>query len=62
MTSYEELSEEEQYKVYWLSQHLLKEGIDGIHFTDEMRQYLESHEADNDLEKWANAELKGRHF
>jgi hypothetical protein len=62
MTSFDQLSEEEQYKVYWLAQHLAKEGIDGIHFTDEMRAYLESGEAENDLEKKANAKLNGRQF
>lgn len=57
----EDLSEEEQYKVYWLSEHLFKEGIDGIHFTERMREYLEN-EGEEDLERKANANLSKRNF
>ena len=57
----EDLSDEEQYKAYWLSEHLFKEGIEGIHFTDRMREYLEN-EGEETLERKVNAKLKKRNF
>lgn len=62
MTDIEQLSKEEQFKVYWLAKHLLEEGIDGIHFTDEMVAYLESNEAEDQLEREANNRLNGKNF
>ena len=57
----EDLSDEEQYKVYWLSQHLFEEGIEGIHFTERMREYLEG-EGEEALERKVNAKLNKRNF
>lgn len=62
MTDIESLTEEEQYKVYWLSQYLYEHGIEGIHFTEEMLKYLESPKAERKLQRGANTRLKGKKF
>lgn len=62
MPDIEDLSPEEQYKVYWLSQHLFEEGIEGIHFTEKMLEYLEGPAVEHDIELWANSELRGKRF
>jgi len=59
MVELESLSEEEQYKVYWLAQHLLEEGIEGIYFKKEMREYLEQN-GEDDLEQIAEAKLRNK--
>jgi len=57
----EDLSEEEQFKVFWLQGKLFEEGIEGIHFTEKMREYLEG-QAENDLERAVNSELSKKDF
>jgi len=59
--SFSDLSEEEQYKVRWLAGHLLEEGIEGIYFSEVMREDLEK-EAEGDIEDEAERQLKGKHF
>lgn len=61
MTDVEDLSEEEQFKVFWLQGKLFEEGIDGIRFTEKMREYLEG-QAENDLERAVNSELSKKDF
>lgn len=55
----EQLPEEEQFKVFWLQQHLYEEGIEGIHFTDVAREWLRE-EGEDKLERDVNADLEGR--
>lgn len=61
MTDIESLTPEEQYKVFWLQEHLFENGIEGIHFTEKMLEYLEG-EADDDIEQAVERAMSGRRF
>jgi hypothetical protein len=61
MTAVDSLPPEEQFKVFWLQEHLYKNGIEGIHFRDVMVEYLED-DAEDDIEATANQILSRRTF
>lgn len=61
MPDVDDLSDENQFKVFWLQEHLFEEGIEGIYFTDVMKQYLND-EAEDDIEQDVASELRKKNF